>query len=256
MESVGGTVELEAPKITTLVDDDVNLSLTNATNANGSILQDDDDDDMVLDAADEMEAKKVDPWEQQKKELIASIPAQLGPGMATLSLLPIKQLKDLNNLDEIRAMKRKGSKLRNVTNEGKEEEQDDFGQVRAPFFLPTKTDDTDVRNSAFVVEMNDDNKDGKKNGDDNDDSSNTPKSRTAPRILKRNDGNGNSVDADCELLRRWKQGAREILRQLRLANSKEKDKPIVLKQKARTSAYDGPYREALRLLLHSRSRRS
>ena len=252
VESVGGTVELEAPKITTLVDDDVNLSLTNATNANGSILQDDDDDDMVLDAADEMEAKKVDPWEQQKKELIASIPAQLGPGMATLSLLPIKQLKDLNNLDEIRAMKGKDPNFRNVTNEGKEEEQDDFGQVRAPFFLPTKTDDTDVRNSAFVVEMNDHNKDGKKNGDDNDDSSNTQITHRS-RILKRNDGNGNSVDADCELLRRWKQGAREIaeFEQLRLANSKRKDKPIVLKQKARTSAYDGPYREALRLLLTS-----
>ena len=70
-------------------------------------------------------------------------------------------------------MKGKDPNFRNVTNVGKEEEQDDFGQVRAPFFLPTKTDETDVRNSAFVVEMNDDDKDGKKNGDDNDDSSNT-----------------------------------------------------------------------------------
>ena len=111
MESVGGTVELEAPKITTLVDDDVNLSLTNATNANGSILQDDDDDDdMVLDAADEMEAKKVDPWEQQKKELIASIPAQLGPRHGNLILASDKAIERFEqlgrNYDEA-----KGSKL-------------------------------------------------------------------------------------------------------------------------------------------------
>ena len=88
--------------------------------------------------------------------------------------------------------------------------------------------------------MNDDNKDGKKNGDDNDYSSNTQ--ITTAKNLKRNDGNGNSVDADCELLRRWKARCTRNCRieQLRLANSKRKDKPIVLKQKARTPAYDGP----------------
>ena len=127
----------------------------------------DDEDDMILDAADEMEAKKTDPWEQQKRDLIASIPAQLGPGMATLSLLPQKQLEDLNNLDEIRARKGKDPNVRNMTDAEKEEEQDDFGQVRAPFFLPTKADDTDVRNSAFIVEENGDD-DFAKDADDGD----------------------------------------------------------------------------------------
>ena len=250
VESIGGTVELEAPKMTALADDDGNLSLEKGSDVNDQMLLDDDaddEDDMILDAADEMEAKKTDPWEQQKRDLIASIPAQLGPGMATLSLLPQKQLEDLNNLDEIRARKGKDPNVRNMTDAEKEEEQDDFGQVRAPFFLPTKADDTDVRNSAFIVEENgDDDDDDMKKGDN-------AQVAVRSRILKRNDENGNSLDADCELLRRWKRGAREIaeFEQLRLANSARKNKPIALKQKARTSAYDGPYREALRLLLAS-----
>ena len=56
--------------------------------------------------------------------------------------------------------------MRNMTDAEKEEEQDDFGQVRAPFFLPTKADDTDVRNSAFIVEENgDEDDDDRKKGD-------------------------------------------------------------------------------------------
>ena len=88
---------------------------------NGSILQDDDDDAyMVLDAADEMEAKKVDPWEQQRKNWIASIPAQLGPGMATLSLLPIKQLERFEQLGR-NSMKGKDPNFRKCDEcEGKE----------------------------------------------------------------------------------------------------------------------------------------
>ena len=244
VESIGGTVELEAPRMTSLADDEDNLSLAKGNDVNGQMLLDDDEDDEVLDAADEMEAKKIDPWEEQKKAFIASIPAQLGPGMATLSLLPQKQLKDLNNLDEIRARKGKDPEVRNMTDAQKEEEQDDFGQVRAPFFLPTKVDDTDLRNSAFIVESND---------ADDDDKKKDSQVAVRSRILKRNDENGKSLDADCELLRRWKQGAREIaeFKELRLANSKRKNKPIALKQKPRTSAYDGPYREALRLLLTS-----
>ena len=55
-------------------------------------------------------------------------------------------------------MKRKDPNFRNVTNEGKRKSKT-ISVKSAPFFLLTKTDDTDVRNSAFVVEMNDDNKD-------------------------------------------------------------------------------------------------
>ena len=66
--------------------------MAKGNDVNGQMLLDDDEDDEVLDAADEMEAKKIDPWEEQKKAFIASIPAQLGPGMATLSLLPQKRV--------------------------------------------------------------------------------------------------------------------------------------------------------------------
>ena len=61
VESIGGTVELEAPKMTALADDDGNLSLEKGSDVNDQMLLDDDADDeedMVLDAADEMEAKK------------------------------------------------------------------------------------------------------------------------------------------------------------------------------------------------------
>ena len=238
VESIGGTVELEAPKISTLADED-DGNLLSYGQANTMIGDDDDDIDMVLDAADEMEIKEVDPWEKQKRELMASIPAQLGPGMATLSLLPKKQWQMLNDLDKIRAQRKINPEFTNLDDKGKDDDRDDFGQVRAPFFLPTKADEGDLRNSTFIVDEK-----GTEKTDD------ALFGTSSSRILRKDDDGNNMMNADCELLKRLKTGAREI----ELAendNNKGKKKKSMSKPALRTSPYDGPYSEALQLLLTS-----